>query len=469
MLQNGGRVLRLDIGHGVRGAFVADQQAVALREVADVLRFLVHRDETAIGVGRPAGGNALGDDPARRVLAEMDHLGAAIHLLLRVGNGDGIELAARIVAAQDATGIFPGDGGARLHLRPGNLRVLAPAVAALRHEVVDAALAVLVAGIPVLNGGVFDLRIVHRHQFHHGGMKLVLVALRRGAAFEIAYIRAFFRNDERAFELARLLLVDTEIGRQLHRAAHALGDVDERPVGEDGGVERRKEIVRHRNDAAEIFLHQIRIVADGLRNRAEDDARLFQLFLEGGDDRHAVENGIHRDARQHLLLLERNAELLIGFEKLGVHLVEAFGPGGLLGRGIIVSVLIVHRRIEHLGPCRLFHVLPAAERFQTPFQHPFRFVLFRGDVANGILRQADRRLFGFDLGREAVFVLLHFANGFDCLLDGRHFNSPLPRAPRCARSSHFRPSRAASSPSYRRATSFRRTGSHHPRCCSSPG
>ena len=49
-------VLRLDIGHRMRAALVADQQRVALGEVARVRRLAVRRDLAAIGVvasGRP--------------------------------------------------------------------------------------------------------------------------------------------------------------------------------------------------------------------------------------------------------------------------------------------------------------------------------------------------------------------------------------------------------------------------------
>ena len=85
-----------------------------------------------------------------------------------------------------------------------NLRAVAAAVAALGDEIVDAALAVLVARIPVLHGRVFDLGVFQRDQLDHGGVQLVLVALRRGAAFEIADIGAFVGDDQRALELAGL-------------------------------------------------------------------------------------------------------------------------------------------------------------------------------------------------------------------------------------------------------------------------
>src|SRR5688500_14950698 len=45
-----GRVQHLDVGEGVRAALVAEQQRVALRVVARVLRVLADADEAAVGV-----------------------------------------------------------------------------------------------------------------------------------------------------------------------------------------------------------------------------------------------------------------------------------------------------------------------------------------------------------------------------------------------------------------------------------
>ena len=71
--------------------------------------------------------------------------------------------------------------------------------------------------------------------------------------------------------------VDAEIGRQLHRAAHPLGDVAERAVGEDRGIERRIEIVGIGDDAPEVLADQIGMVAQCLRDRAEDDLSLIHI------------------------------------------------------------------------------------------------------------------------------------------------------------------------------------------------
>ncbi len=173
----------------------------------------------------------------------------------------------------------------------------AAAVAALGDEIVDAALALGVAGVPVLHRRIFDLGVVERDQLDHRGVKLVLVALGRRAAFEIADVGALVGDDQRALELAGVLLVDAEIGRQLHRAAHARRHVDERAVGEHRRIQRRVEIVGRRHDRAEILAHQLAVLAHRLGERAEDHPRLGELGLEGGGDRDRVEHRVDRDLR----------------------------------------------------------------------------------------------------------------------------------------------------------------------------
>ena len=79
------------------------------------------------------------------------------------------------------------------------------ALAALGDEVVDAALAFLVARIPVLDRRVLDRGVVERDQLDDRGVQLVLVAHRRRAALEVAHVRALLGDDQRALELAGLL------------------------------------------------------------------------------------------------------------------------------------------------------------------------------------------------------------------------------------------------------------------------
>ena len=58
------------------------------------------------------------------------------------------------------------------HLRPRDLGVVAMAEAALGDEVVDAADALLVAAVPVLDRRVLDLCVCARRQLNHRRMQL---------------------------------------------------------------------------------------------------------------------------------------------------------------------------------------------------------------------------------------------------------------------------------------------------------
>src|SRR5439155_26976165 len=161
----------------VRAAAVADQQRVALRVVARAYGTRLHPHEPAIGVLAMPRRDALRDDRRAGVAADMRHLGAGVGLLAIVGDRDRIEFADRIVAFEDAARVLPGDRRAGFHLGPRDLRARAATGAALGHEIVDAALALGVARIPVLHGRIFDLRILMRDQFDDRGVQLVFIAL----------------------------------------------------------------------------------------------------------------------------------------------------------------------------------------------------------------------------------------------------------------------------------------------------
>ena len=125
----------------------------------------------------------------------MDHLGAGIGLLVVVGDRDRVELTHAVFTVQHAARVLPRHRAAGLDLRPADLAARALAQPALGDEIVDPAHAFGIAGIPVLHGRILDLGIVHRDQLDHGGVELVLVAHRRGAAFQIADIAALISNN----------------------------------------------------------------------------------------------------------------------------------------------------------------------------------------------------------------------------------------------------------------------------------
>src|SRR5204863_7698821 len=150
------RLLDLDVRERERGARGPDQEGVALGVVPGVRRTLVDLYATAVGVPSVPGGDALRDDRAPGVLPDMQHLRARVGLLVVVRERYGVELTYGVVALQDAARVLPGDRGAGLDLGRGELRVHAEALPPLRDEVVDPALPLLVAGVPVLDRGILD-------------------------------------------------------------------------------------------------------------------------------------------------------------------------------------------------------------------------------------------------------------------------------------------------------------------------
>ena len=399
----------------MRAAALPDQQAVALRIVAAVGGPWVHRDKAAIGVLRPARRYALRDDPGFGILAKMHHFCPGIGLLGIVGDGDGIELTLAVIPAQDAGRVLPRDRRSGFDLRPHHLAAGTPAICPLGDKVVNAANAVFVAGIPVLHGGILHFGIVQNDDLDHGGMQLMRIALGGGAAFQIADVGTFFGNDQRPFELARVFGIDPEIGGQFHRAAHAFGDVNEGTIREDRTVERGKEIVGLRHHGPDIFLHQLGVFAHRLRDCAENDARLCQLRLEGGANRHAVKHGIHGDAArlvrafdtsQKHLFLQRNSQLGIGCQQLRVHLVQRLRLAGHAFRfGVVELVLIIDFGVVQHRPAGFFHLDPAPVGRKTPLQHPLGLSVLVGNQTDDVFVQPLGREVHLDVGFPAVLVL----------------------------------------------------------------
>ena len=68
------------------------------------------------------------------------------------------------------------------------------------------------------------------------------------------------------------------------------------------------------------------MLAQGFRDRTEDNTSFRQLLLEGRHHGHAVEHGIDRhpralDAGQHFLFLQRDAEFFVGTKQFRVDFV----------------------------------------------------------------------------------------------------------------------------------------------------
>ena len=237
----------------------------------------------------------------------MDHLGACISLLIVVGDGHGIELANRIVAQQNTTRVFPSDGRASLHLGPGDLGTVATAQTSLCHKVIHTASTLFVARIPVLHRAVLHLSIGLSDDLHNGGMQLVLISLRCGAAFHVTHVRSFIGYDKGTLKLTGIRSINAEIGGEFQWAMHTLGDITERSVAEHGRVQGSKEVVGIGHHLTQILTNQVGMLFHRLAERHEDDPVFGQGLLKSSLHRSRVHDGIHSHSREFFLFVERNA------------------------------------------------------------------------------------------------------------------------------------------------------------------
>ena len=182
-------------------------------------------------------------------------------------------------------GIFPRDCGPGLDLGPGNLRIVAAAIATLGDEIVDAAQPFRIAGIPVLHRRIFDLGVIQRDQFDHRGVKLVFIALRRGAAFEVADVGALVGDDQGTLRnLPGVALIDGgNRSTAPSGSARPAKRIDKRAVGKHRRIQRGEEIVRGRNDRPEILAAPVRDARGWLpRSSMKITPACLRLLLEGG-------------------------------------------------------------------------------------------------------------------------------------------------------------------------------------------
>ena len=73
------------VREGMGSTLVTNQKRIALGIVAGILGTLEYLDEAPIGILRLTGRYALGNDRTAGILADMDHLGSSISLLIIIG------------------------------------------------------------------------------------------------------------------------------------------------------------------------------------------------------------------------------------------------------------------------------------------------------------------------------------------------------------------------------------------------
>ena len=96
-------------------------------------------------------------------------------------------------------------------LGPAQVGPAALAYSPLGHEVQDSATPLCIAGVPVLDRGIFHVGILLHNDLHNCCMELVLIPHRSGTTFHVTQRRSFVSNDQGPFELASTGRVDPEI------------------------------------------------------------------------------------------------------------------------------------------------------------------------------------------------------------------------------------------------------------------
>ena len=90
-------------------AAVGEQEAIALRVVAGILRIGADVDEPAVAILALASADTLRDDAATGVLPEVDHLRTGIGLLEVVRDSDGVEFGDGVIPLEHTAGVLPRD------------------------------------------------------------------------------------------------------------------------------------------------------------------------------------------------------------------------------------------------------------------------------------------------------------------------------------------------------------------------
>ena len=125
----------------------------------------------------------------------------------------------------------------------------------------------------------------------------------------------------------------------------------------------------------------------------------------GGLDAHGVHHGVHGHSHLQFLFLERNTEFVESVEKLGVYLVERFGPFLLHRRGIIAYCLEVYFGDVEMGPVRRGEREPVSVGLQAEFKQPVRLSLSGGNKPYHVLVETLGDNLRVDVGGETIFVV----------------------------------------------------------------
>mmetsp|Transcript_74635 Transcript_74635/g.120509 ORF Transcript_74635/g.120509 Transcript_74635/m.120509 type:complete len:232 (-) Transcript_74635:449-1144(-) len=230
-------------------------------------------------------------------------------------------------------------------------------------------------------------------QFYHRSVQLLGVEHGRRAALEIRHIAVLIANQEGPLKLATVLVVDSEVGRDLHGALCARRDVAERAVAEDRTVQGSKVVVAGWDYAAHVLLDHFGMLLDSLTDGAKDHPSLQEFLLEGSPDALAIEDGVNGHVGQALLLCQTDAKLLECLKNFGIHLVQALLLRPVLWSRVVHDVLEVDCVHLYVGPVWNIHALPLPECVEAELQHPIWLLFKRPNFPYDVLIDSLRQCF----------------------------------------------------------------------------
>ena len=372
------RVLVADIDgrNGIGPRFAVEHQRRTADDGLGLVR--IRRDDN--GSSRVGDAAVLADgtgvDRRGRVLADVVDLHTGVEFLTGAGKGDAGVVHLGVVAPQDGHRVQVGRVGTEGTGDPLHRAVLTDGDT-LGVEVVHVLR-------PVLDGRVTHLGIVTDEDLDAARVEVRDAVLRSGAAFDEVELRSVVDDDEGVFELTGARRVQTEVGLQRDLDVDSRRDVDEGTAGPDGAVQGGKGMLTRQDQFHEVVLDHIAIgtvqstldvgVDDALGRNFRTDVVVNELGVILG-----------ADTGEGLPLRFGDTE---AFKRILDVFRNVFPLAGHAGLGLDVSDDVVEvQAVDGRAPRRHLGMVEDVEALQTEVPHPFRVVLFFGDLQNDIFRQ----------------------------------------------------------------------------------
>ena len=250
-------------------------------------------------------------------------------------------------------------------------------------------------------------------------MQVCHIILRSRTALNEMTGSPFINDDQRMFELPRTRSIQAEVALQRHRHLYPFWHVDKRTAGPGCVMQRRKFMVRRRNQSAEDRSDQIFILLDCRLKVHVDNALLGQRFMN------IVVNDLRiilsTDTGERSFLRFRNAQTIKGITDI---LRQLFPASFHICTRPDIGIDMRHIKIGNIRhPRRNIQLIINFQRRQSLLEHPLRLFLLTRYFTNYFFRKAgislkrilnlilniiDASIHIFDIASLFLFMLRHF-------------------------------------------------------------